>query len=88
MVRRRALVSGRVQGVFFRDSCSREARRLGVAGLARNLNDGRVEVVAEGDEAAVDQLIAWCRRGPSRAHVTGVEVTTEEPQGLTRFSVR
>lgn len=76
---KRILVSGRVQGVFFRDSCRREAERLGVAGAARNLDDGRVEVVASGDEDAVDRLIDWCREGPPHASVDSVEVEDVDP---------
>lgn len=79
------MVSGRVQGVFFRQSCQREAARLGVAGSARNLDDGRVEVVAEGEADAVDALVAWCRTGPPRALVTRVEVRDEPPVGVTGF---
>ena len=74
MVRKRALVAGRVQGVFFRDSCRREAERLGVGGSARNLDDGRVEVIAEGDEDAVQALIEWCRKGSAQSKVESVEV--------------
>ena len=73
-VRKRVLVSGRVQGVFFRDSCRREAERLGVSGSARNLDDGRVEVIAEGDENAVRTLIDWCRRGSPQSEVESVDV--------------
>jgi acylphosphatase len=87
-VRRKVLVEGDVQGVFFRDECQREADRLGVAGSARNLPDGRVEVIVEGDEAAVEQMVSWCRRGSSRAQVTGIEVSEEEPQGLQGFDTR
>jgi acylphosphatase len=85
-VRRRLLVSGRVQGVFFRDRCRREAEAAGVAGWARNLPDGRVEVVAEGELEAVERLQRWCREGPPRARVTSVEAADEEPDGLTGFS--
>ena len=85
-VRKRVLVSGRVQGVFFRDSARREAQREGLGGSARNLDDGRVEVVLEGDEAAVDRLIAWCSAGPDHADVDSVEVVDEEPAGTTGFS--
>ena len=85
-VRKRALVSGRVQGVFFRDSARQEAERLGISGSARNLPDGRVEIVAEGDEEAVERLIEWCRSGPSYADVTDVEVETEKPRGAKGFS--
>jgi acylphosphatase len=84
---RRAVVSGRVQGVGFRWSCAREAERLGVAGSVRNLPDGRVEVHAEGDEAAVAALLTWLHRGPTFARVTGVEVADADPTGATTFAV-
>jgi acylphosphatase len=74
-MRKRILVSGRVQGVFFRASCRQEADRLGAKASARNLPDGRVEVIVEGDETALDELIAWCRRGPPHARVEEIEVT-------------
>jgi acylphosphatase len=86
-VRRRLLVSGRVQGVFYRDSCRRAADAAGVAGSAANLEDGRVEVVLEGGPHAVEQMIAWCRRGTNYAEVTGVEVIEEDPTGLSGFSI-
>ena len=73
-VRKRVLVAGRVQGVFFRDSCRKEAERLGVTGSASNLDDGRVEVIAEGEEDAVEALIQWCREGPRHASVSDVQV--------------
>ena len=85
IVRRRVLVSGRVQGVFFRDTCRRMAAQAGVSGWARNLDDGRVEAVFEGEQPAVDRMVAWCREGPSRAVVTGVEVRDEEPAGERGF---
>jgi acylphosphatase len=85
-VRKRIVVSGRVQGVFFRDSARQEAQRLGISGSARNMPDGTVEVIAEGDGGAVDHLAEWCRSGPSHADVTDVRVTDEEPQGTTGFS--
>jgi acylphosphatase len=72
-LRRRILVSGRVQGVGYRYATVREARRLGLRGYARNLPDGRVEVVAEGPPDDVERLTAWCRRGPSAAEVSAVE---------------
>ena len=87
-VRRRVLVEGDVQGVFFRDECRRQAEGAGVAGYARNRADGRVEVVLEGDEAAVGRVVDWCRQGPSRAEVTDVDVTEEEPEGLSGFDTR
>lgn len=83
----RVLVEGRVQGVWFRESTRREAERLGVAGWVRNLPDGRVEAVFEGDPAAVESAIAWARQGPERAVVTRLERIDETPQGLTTFRV-
>ena len=74
MVRKRCIVTGRVQGVWFRASTQREARRLGVTGIARNLPDGSVEVIACGAVAAVDELVAWLHRGPQHAEVAGVAV--------------
>ncbi|MET0232052.1 MAG: acylphosphatase [Rhodanobacteraceae bacterium] len=68
----RFLVSGRVQGVFFRASTRTEAERLGLAGTASNLDDGRVEVVASGADTALDALEKWLRRGPPSARVDGV----------------
>ena len=82
------MVSGRVQGVFFRDSVRRRAEALGVAGWVRNTEDGTVEAVFEGDPQAVDELVEFCRRGPSRAEVAAVEVVEEEPEGLSGFEVR
>lgn len=86
-VRKRIVVSGRVQGVFFRDSCRRFAQSRGVAGRATNLPDGRVEVIAEGPEEAVDALVEWCRSGPSYAEVTGIEVVNEDPEDLDGFAI-
>jgi acylphosphatase len=81
----RCLVEGKVQGVFFRASAQQQARRLGVSGLARNLPDGRVEVLACGPTAAVDALRAWLQHGPPGASVTGVSchpVEMESPGGF------
>jgi acylphosphatase len=83
VVRRRVLVAGRVQGVWFRDSCQRMARELGLTGSARNLEDGRLEIVAEGEPEAVDKLTAWAWVGPPRAQVTGVEIYEEAPTNQT-----
>lgn len=87
MIRRRVVVRGTVQGVFFRASCQREAYARGVAGWVSNQPDGAVEAVFEGDAAAVEALVAWCRQGPPHAAVTGVEVASEEPEGLAGFGV-
>jgi acylphosphatase len=84
-VRRRVQVSGRVQGVFFRESCARQARAAGLTGWVRNRPDGRVEAVFEGDQEPVERLVSWCGHGPSRAVVTGVEVFDEQPEGGSGF---
>lgn len=87
-VRKRVLVSGRVQGVFFRDTCRRVASDAGVAGWATNLPDGRVEVVLEGAPGSVDQVLSWCREGTPYSRVASVEVTEEKPEGASGFSIR
>ncbi len=86
-IRRRVLVSGRVQGVFFRDSCRREAVTRGVWGWIANRDDGAVEAVFEGPRWAVEAVVDWCRTGPARAEVTRVRVTAEEPRGGRGFRV-
>jgi acylphosphatase len=88
VVRYRVLISGRVQGVFFRDACRRIARQHGVSGWVRNLPDGQVEAVFEGRAEDVDRLVEWARRGPSRAVVAGVAVQAEPPEGLNTFLIR
>jgi acylphosphatase len=88
VARKRVIVSGRVQGVFFRDTTRRRAESAGVAGWVRNTPEGAVEAVFEGDPAAVDELVDFARRGPSRAEVASVEVIEEEPEGLEGFAVR
>jgi acylphosphatase len=86
--RKRVFVSGRVQGVWFRESCREQAVALGVTGWVRNLSDGRVEAVLEGPEAAVDRVVQWCHDGPRNAHVDRVQVQVEEPVGESGFHVR
>jgi acylphosphatase len=88
VVRRRVVVHGHVQGVFFRDSTRREAERRGVAGWVCNRGDGAVEAVFEGPEADVSALIDFCRSGPRGADVSGVDVRDEKPEGLSGFAVR
>ena len=88
MVRYRVLVSGRVQGVFFRDTCQRLAREHGLAGWVRNLPDGRVEAVFEGRADDVARLIEWVRHGPRLAVVENVAVQPEPPEGLAAFQIR
>jgi len=87
MIRRHVIVSGRVQGVWFRESTRREAERLGLAGWVRNLPDGNVEAVFEGPVHAVDEVTAWCHHGPSGARVTSVAPRSEPPEGLKGFRV-
>ena len=87
-VRMRALVSGRVQGVFFRDSTQEKAEALGLSGWVRNLPDGRVEAVFEGSEDRVAEMISWCEEGPPMASVEEVSTEQEEPEGLAGFEVR
>ena len=82
------MVSGRVQGVFFRDTTRRRAEAAGVAGWVSNRADGAVEAVFEGDPAAVEEMVEFCRRGPSRAQVASIEVEEEQPEGLSGFEIR
>jgi acylphosphatase len=86
-IRCRVIVSGRVQGVFFRDSCRTQARRLGVRGWVRNRPDRTVEIVAEGPRDVVDQFLDWCREGPPRAQVTGIVVTDEALAAEREFRI-
>jgi acylphosphatase len=85
--RAHVLVSGRVQGVFFRATCAAEARARGLTGWVRNREDDRVEAVFEGEDAVVDGMIAWCRLGPGLAAVEDVSVTIEEVAGEPDFRV-
>jgi acylphosphatase len=87
VVRYRVLVSGRVQGVFFRDTCRRLAVENGVTGWVRNLPDGRVEAVFEGTAEDVGRLVEWARHGPRLAAVDRVTVEPEQPEGLRAFLV-
>jgi acylphosphatase len=88
MKRARVVISGEVQGVYFRDTCRRVAARRGVAGWVRNLRDGRVEAVFEGTDDDVDGMVAWAHRGPSTARVAEVAVHAEPPEGLIDFIIR
>ncbi len=81
------LVSGQVQGVFYRAYCTQRARELGVAGWVRNLADGRVEAAFEGDDAPVEAMVAWCRAGTPWSDVESVEVSEETPLGEREFRV-
>lgn len=88
MNRRRVVVHGLVQGVFFRDTLRRMAEQRGVSGWVANRPDGTVEAVFEGDDTAVRRLVDWVHEGPRGAEVERVEVVEEEPQGLRGFNVR
>ena len=85
--RRNVSVSGRVQGVFFRASCAREAARLGVHGWVRNTVDGRVEAAFEGPAEEVAAMVAWCRQGPPGAVIEQIQVRAEPPEGLDGFRI-
>lgn len=85
--RRHLWISGRVQGVFFRDHCRAAARAQAVGGFVRNLPDGRVEAVLEGEPEAVAIVESWCRRGPDGARVDAVDARDEPPEGLRTFRV-
>lgn len=86
-IRRRVVVHGRVQGVFFRDSVRERARSRGVEGWVRNRPDGTVEAVLEGPPDAVHAVVRFCREGPRGARVRRAEVTDEPPEGLEGFAV-
>jgi acylphosphatase len=88
VIRKRVIVHGRVQGVFFRDTARRMAQSRGLGGWVRNTPEGTVEAVFEGEPEAVESMVAWCGEGPRGALVERVEVTAEEPQGLTEFRIR
>jgi acylphosphatase len=87
-MRARVVAHGRVQGVFFRDSCREHAEARGVAGWVRNCPDGTVEAVFEGEADAVERMAEWMRSGPSGASVEKTEVSEEEPEGLRSFEIR
>ncbi|MET0613829.1 MAG: acylphosphatase [Thermoleophilaceae bacterium] len=86
--RRRVVVRGNVQGVFFRNSCRSEASSRGVAGWVTNRPDGAVEAVFEGEPAAVSAMVEWCSHGPRGADVESVDEMPEEPEGLAGFQIR
>jgi acylphosphatase len=87
-VRRRVVVSGRVHGVWFRESCRQQAQREGVGGSVRNVEDGTVEAIFEGPPASVDRLVAWCRTGPPQAIVESVSTSDCRVIGEVTFQVR
>ena len=82
-------ISGRVQGVYFRQSTKDRAIEYGVSGWVRNRSDGTVEIVAEGSSNAINRLVSWCLTGPEMALVEGIERIDEEPVGIPKgFDVR
>ncbi|MEA1607218.1 acylphosphatase [Pseudomonas spirodelae] len=85
---RHGYVSGRVQGVYFRQATAAQAERLDLDGWVRNLADGRVEVLFEGEEAAVNELTSWLQQGPEAAEVTALELQEQALQGVAGFIVR
>jgi acylphosphatase len=87
MVRCRVVVAGRVQGVWFRETCRRRAESEGVTGFVRNRSDGTVEAEFEGDGPAVDRMIGWCRVGPPRADVRQIDIQPVAPTGAAAFTV-
>ena len=87
-IRRRVIVHGKVQGVFFRDSVRETAENEGVSGWAANRDEGTVEVVLEGAAEAVESVIGFCRIGPMSADVSSIDVSEEEPEGLSAFETR
>ncbi|MBS3096469.1 acylphosphatase [Candidatus Woesearchaeota archaeon] len=82
------IVSGRVQGVFFRANVRDKALQLRLKGYAKNLESGDVEVVAEGDEKKINELVDFIKKGPGIASVTGVQVKHKEPESFKNFEVR
>jgi acylphosphatase len=87
-IRRRVTVTGRVQGVFFRDSLRQRANSHHVAGWATNRTDGALEAVFEGTPNDVERLVAFAKTGPRQAEVDSIDVSEEEPEGLTGFEIR
>ncbi|TMK96102.1 MAG: acylphosphatase [Actinobacteria bacterium] len=88
LVRARVVVSGLVQGVFFREETRRRARSLGIAGWVANRPEGTVEAVFEGPREQVESMVGWCSRGPSGARVDDVQLAWEDPRGDEGFAVR
>ena len=80
-IRKHVLISGMVQGVFFRTYAQERARSLGVTGWVKNRWDGKVEAVFEGEESIVDMMVKWCQEGPSSAHVSDINITSENYTG-------
>jgi len=89
MRRVKILVSGRVQGVYFRRFTQKQAKQFSINGHARNLHDGRVEIIAEGESKIIEKFIKWCHKGPVTARVDHVEITDlQADEELTSFEIR
>jgi acylphosphatase len=82
------LVSGKVQGVFYRQSAQEKAKELGLTGMVKNLSDGNVQIMATGSADQLNQLLAWCKQGPPRAVVTSVQVEKLAPQAYVGFTIQ
>ena len=87
-IHRKALISGKVQGVWYRASTQQQAQAMGLTGWVRNLPTGEVELAVEGPAAAVENLLVWCQSGPPQARVDSVQVAEGEVEGFTVFEVR
>ena len=81
-------VQGRVQGVFYRSKTLKKAQALGLTGWVKNCDDGSVEIHAEGNKAKLEELVAWCRRGPALASVSNIDLNWLEAEGLHSFGIR
>ena len=88
MKRVHVIIYGRVQGVWFRAHTKEIADKLGIKGWVRNLPDGSVEAVFEGNEESIEEMIKWCHQGPPLARVDRVEINYEEPKGERNFEIR
>ncbi len=88
MKRAHVFISGKVQGVFFRATTRKEAQKRGVNGWVKNLSDGRVEAVFEGEEDEIQEMIEFCHKGPERANVEDIEVEYEDAGGFEKFEIR
>ena len=89
MERVRMKIKGKVQGVFFRASTREAAERYGIKGWVKNMSDGTVETVAEGEKDAIEKFIDWCRKGPADARVTDIDIVRQSPTGQFKdFSIK
>ena len=88
MKRVHIFANGRVQGVYYRANTEKKALSLGLKGWVRNLNRGQVEIIAEGDDQKIEELVAWCHHGPADAHVTNLDVSYQEPKNeFDKFAI-